>query len=316
VAVVAAVFMLPAAASTVNAEEVPGTMGQPAAPSSQPATPGCSSGRLLADEFFAEGDYFRAITEYRREIFQCADPGRQRRFWLRIGDSYLRAKRQNEAMRVFDRLSRDPAADTVRAIARYRLAVSHIEGGVYREALRELARCRADAECLRLVGSDRLALAEAVASFEAREWTASERTLVDFELRFPASNLRRVVGPLREQARVARKARRVSPVLAGLLSAVIPGLGQLYEGRYRDGVQAFILVGALGGGAAGLFYYEAHSSRSNYALPGLLAAAAGVFYLTNVYGAANGARMTNLMNDARLVGNARAGYQEAVWGPW
>jgi hypothetical protein len=76
-----------------------------------------------------------------------------------------------------------------------------------------------------------------------------------------------------------------SPALAAALSAVIPGLGRVYVGRWQDGIFSFFLVGLASGLAAQGFHEDGTSSVRGW----ILASTAGLLYAGNVYGSAVGA---------------------------
>jgi TM2 domain-containing membrane protein YozV len=78
---------------------------------------------------------------------------------------------------------------------------------------------------------------------------------------------------------------RKSPLLAGALSAVVPGLGRVYLGRWPDGLLSFLLVGTTGALAAQGFYDEGRGSVRGWILGGV----AALLYAGNVYGSAIGA---------------------------
>ncbi len=81
--------------------------------------------------------------------------------------------------------------------------------------------------------------------------------------------------------------RRKSPVLAGALSVVLPGSGQLYAGRPRDALSAF-LWNALFIGAA---IWAVESDHDEAAL--VLGAFELTWYSANIYNAVNNAKKFN-----------------------
>ena len=84
------------------------------------------------------------------------------------------------------------------------------------------------------------------------------------------------------------KTPKKSRVLAGTMSAILPGSGYFYAERYGDGVSAFI-INALFIGAA----YESFSEDNDTA--GVIATAFGLpFYIGNIYGSANAAKKWNI----------------------
>ena len=79
--------------------------------------------------------------------------------------------------------------------------------------------------------------------------------------------------------------RRRSPWVAGALSAVVPGLGRVYIGRWKDGLMSALLVGLPAGFAAQGFSDAGVRSARGW----LLGSLATVLYVGNVYGSAVGA---------------------------
>jgi tetratricopeptide (TPR) repeat protein len=92
-----------------------------------------------------------------------------------------------------------------------------------------------------------------------------------------------------------------SPVMAGVLSALLPGSGQFYGGARKDGLLAFLVNGALIAASVGAWNQEV------YGVAGLVSVVALTFYAGNIYGAINSA---HLANQKRLEAHLR-GYQSA-----
>lgn len=78
-----------------------------------------------------------------------------------------------------------------------------------------------------------------------------------------------------------------SEVLAGVYSAIIPGLGKIYTKNYGDGITAFLLTGML----SYLAYtnFEHHHSTRAWIFTALFAG----FYAGNIYGSAASAQLFN-----------------------
>jgi hypothetical protein len=76
-----------------------------------------------------------------------------------------------------------------------------------------------------------------------------------------------------------------SPWIAGSLSALVPGLGRVYVGRWQDGLMSLALTATPGYFAIGGFERDGLQSVRGW----LLGTTAAVFYLANVYGSAVGA---------------------------
>jgi hypothetical protein len=78
-----------------------------------------------------------------------------------------------------------------------------------------------------------------------------------------------------------------SPLLAGILSTVIPGLGKVYTENYTDAVFAALLTG--------LFGYIAYTDfKADHHVRGwIFTGVAGFFYTGNIYGSAASAQIYN-----------------------
>ncbi|MFH1041549.1 MAG: hypothetical protein V1773_10170 [bacterium] len=87
-----------------------------------------------------------------------------------------------------------------------------------------------------------------------------------------------------------------SPLTAGLLSSIIPGLGKIYTKNYSDGVTAFLVSGVLGYLAYDNFRAK-HNTRA-----WIFAGLGGLFYAGNIYGAAASANIYNAQIKINLDG--------------
>ncbi|MFC1724374.1 hypothetical protein ACFL4T_02015 [candidate division KSB1 bacterium] len=88
---------------------------------------------------------------------------------------------------------------------------------------------------------------------------------------------------------------RKKPFISALFSAVIPGLGKVYCGRYSDGIYSFLVNG--------IFIYAAVNSHNHgyKTRTAVLTGAASVFYLGNVYGSYLAANVVNRENEDNFI---------------
>jgi len=116
----------------------------------------------------------------------------------------------------------------------------------------------------------------------------SRRSLERFLERYPdhsgAENVRDALAYLDQYERLPEK----SPVLAGALSAILPGSGYMYAERYGDGFTAFLINGLFIAGTVTGIHNE------NYAVSAIVGGIGIPFYLGNIYGSANAAKKWNL----------------------
>lgn len=245
----------------------------------------------FANGLLAEGDYYRAITEYKRFLhLHPTDPAAEAVHYA-IGLAYFRGGQWEAAVTAFQALppaAAEPSPWNLRAQAMigesfyrnadYPLALDAFVAFAHSHPAADFA---ADADmragqCLFLLGKTPLAMAGAERL--ARQTFADERT-ADFS---------------RGMAEASRMPLK-SPKLAGALSAVLPGAGQLYVGRPRDAGISFLLNGGLIALAVLAFDHDEPVAG------GLLAAVELSWYAGNVYGAANGAHKCNRAGKQRFM---------------
>jgi len=87
------------------------------------------------------------------------------------------------------------------------------------------------------------------------------------------------------QEKIGEKSR--SPLVAGILSAILPGAGYVYTGQLKEGASAFLINGLLGIGIYELFR---NGNTGSGVLTSLVAAP---FYFGNIIGSANSAAIEN-----------------------
>ena len=186
---------------------------------------------------FARGEYDRAATEYLRLLFSATDAEQRAMLALRIGEcsfaqgNFERCLEQQhrfaDELRLF-RPAREAmfllAAQSASALGRWQEAVDILQwSGI-------AAGSAARREQLRLLG---ITFARMGKLDEAQEaWRTAMREEQD-----PVS------ASLLQGIPVLRDAPARSPLLAGVLSAILPGAGYAYAGRPATGLTALIING-------------------------------------------------------------------------
>lgn len=236
----------------------------------------------FADSLFQEGDYYRAITEYKRFIYNSSDDTlKTENAHFRIGECYFKAKRWEEAADSFNRfltlypkslkrfealhfkgIAEKNQKKNNEAIATFNLIIESASGEVKNRALFEAA----------------------LIFVEMEDWRQAK---VLFS-RIPEdsvlyANARRFSAGLAEIENLPEK----SPAAAGALAAILPGSGHLYAGRPRDALVAFILNASFTWAAIELFDHE------NYALGGIVTFFEAGWYAGNIYSAVSSVHKYN-----------------------
>jgi TolA-binding protein len=250
-----------------------------------PSDPLTDANQILgfAEALFNDGDYFRAITEYKRFLFLYPSDVRAGRVQLQIGLSYQRGQQWEDARQTFEEMAqRHPDAD-LRAEAAYLVGETSFRQGRYAQAIADL---RPVAERYQHTpAGERAHYLLGWSYLRARQWPEASQSFATVDATSPLFPSSRA---LADAAREGENLPRKSPALAGLMSAVIPGTGHFYTGRWRDGTVALLLNGAFL--AAGL---EAVSA-GNEAAAGLLLFFEAAWYSGAIYGAVNAAQKYNV----------------------
>ena len=229
-----------------------------------------------------------AVAEFNRFIhFFPADP-RVPQARYQIGTALYRAGRYPEAAETFNTLSVDTAGSALAADAYIMLSRSHARQGMVEQAvldLHNLLALTADAAV-----SDRIHFELGWLYIDQGRWDRADqafgRISSDGQATYQVPDLRRF---LSGSATISSK----NPTAAGMLS-IVPGGGQLYNGRYRDAVSAFLLN-------AGLIWaaWEAFDNEL-YALGSVIGFVGFGFYAGNIYGAVSGAHKYNRDRNAEF----------------
>jgi len=254
----------------------------------------------FADYLYSSGEYWQAADEYLRVRFSSNQPGLSGYAGLMAGESYLQAGDLAQARHAFGDLNSPPVLNYRQyGIARADFAAADyvgaraVLGSITSPVLSRQAgalegwtyfRQRRFAE-----GAARLSLAE--------NWGQS--------LGAPASDST-LDSPLfpRELASMdGRDIRRRSRLASTILSALIPGAGQLYSGRAGDGAYSFLTVASTG---LVTWWFAADPAtrdrtRVKVSIFGVVTA---LFYAGGIYGANIAARDYNLLQEHRYVQRA------------
>jgi len=236
----------------------------------------------LGDYFFADGDYYRAITEYQRFLFFFPASLRAEEARWKIASSYFQGKKWDEALSAADELlKRHPSSPwAAEAIL--------LKGRCWMEK-KEFSQARHYFTRAKEVSPGSPAAQEA-------QWQSAVSYLQEQRWKEAAAEFRRVDRESKLYPRAERWAQGMdrieevpqkSPVTAGVLAAVLPGAGHLYDERYRDAGIAFVLNAAFIWGMVEAFEHK------NYVVGGILTFFELGWYSGNIYSAISSAHKYN-----------------------
>jgi TolA-binding protein len=235
----------------------------------------------FAETLFTEGDYYRAITEYKRFKYLYPVDILVEKSNYRIGECYFKAKRWTEAIDALNAFIRQYPAGALRPDALFLKGQAEKEQKRYSDALATFDE---------LIGTksvlyrDRAIFERALVLLAREDWQKAREAFAILSPEsplYPSANL--YAQGLGHMDDLPRK----SPVAAGALAAVLPGAGHLYTERPRDALVAFLLNGSFIWAAVELF-------RSNNNVAGGIVAFFELgWYGGNIYSAVSSAHKYN-----------------------
>lgn len=226
-------------------------------------------------------DYACAIAEFRRFAHFFPTDARVPEALLQMGRAQLLANQPARAVTSFE--------DLIRRFEQHPLAVQ--AAFLKAEAwLRQQAHLQAVLALDTLIQTtsentvrDRARFRVAWIHVDRGDWPAAKRALNAIT---PENRAHYRIGTLLADIDTAAHIPTKSPALAGGLS-VLPGLGQLYCGRYEDALIAFLVNGGLIWASVEAFTHDL------YALGGVIGFVELGFYAGNIYGAVGDAHKYN-----------------------
>ncbi|MDD3295151.1 MAG: tetratricopeptide repeat protein [Geobacteraceae bacterium] len=239
----------------------------------------------LGDVFFSEGEYYRAITEYKKFaiLFPASDKTAYALF--RTGLACYLGEEYADAAQVFAVLRGDYPGSGFSEPSLFFEGIARWKKKEYQDAallFEQLARGGSTSGF-----APRASAAKAMLELDMDDVNGARAELERFLVSFPGHagepDVREALALFDEYEHLPRK----SEILAGILSAILPGSGYVYAGRYGDGLTAFLLNGLFIAGtvmAVQNQWYPAAGLTGGIGLP---------FYLGNIYGSANAAARWN-----------------------
>jgi len=236
----------------------------------------------FANHLFERGHYYQAVTEYERFIYFNPNHPSIPKARLNIAFCYKMGEKYDKAIELFRNLVDEYHNQEVGKEAAYQVGECYLESGDYELALIEFENFIDDNPNHLLTEKAKWEMAWTYIYLE--EYASAEKQLFFIKegslYQKPSQEL---VSALKQLPNLPRK----SPIMAGLLAAVIPGAGHFYMGKKKQAVFSFITNALLFYGA-----YEAFASEI-YAVGGLVSFFSLNYYSGNIFGALNSAHKFN-----------------------
>jgi tetratricopeptide (TPR) repeat protein len=240
----------------------------------------------LGDAFMAEGEYYRAITEYKKYLILFPDGSQRDSALFQAGRAYYLGLEYDAAVQAFNELrSRFPDSSHAGEAA-YLTGVCNARLKRPDKAAAAFEAAAGTTTAAEIAPKARLG--RSLLEFDRGNMNGTRSELEQFLADFPVDQRSGKVATALTLLPHDRELPRKSPLAAGILSAIIPGSGHVYAGHYGDGATALLLNGLFITGTVVAFRQE------NYAVAGIVGVIGLPFYLGNIYGAANAATKWNL----------------------
>ena len=254
----------------------------------------------FAESLYEEGDYFRAIGEYKRYIYLAPTDNQAEKATFRIAEGYFQAKRWAEAIIACDQfLSKYPASPRYFEMLYFKGRVEKISGR-FDEALRTF-------ELIAIANApnykDKALYQRALVMLERTDWRGAQDALQQVPQGSPLFPAASLFAAEMEKMELPYK----SPATAGLLAAALPGAGHLYAERPRDALVAFLLNGAFIWGAAELFHHD------NYVAGGIFAFFELGWYSGNIYSAVSSVHKYNRNKESDFIQKLKDNFSLALY---
>ncbi|MYB65631.1 tetratricopeptide repeat protein [Candidatus Poribacteria bacterium] len=193
----------------------------------------------LADHFTTLGNYEAAITEYKRFLFFHPEDVQAAKVYHKIGYAYREQGLWQEAILAMRNAVLHADDKDTKSEYQLNLAVILLASQNYDLARLELIRVALRNPSGTL--HQRALFLQAVAFIYQFRWKEAQEILSDETLLTYATDER-----LDTLFNIAINQKKKSTRVAKVLSAILPGTGQIYAGNWRGGLNAFLLNGALG----------------------------------------------------------------------
>lgn len=235
----------------------------------------------FARHLFDTGQYERSAEEFERFVYFFPDDNRIREAKFNIAHAYLKAGDPATALARFNGLTDAPTLDTTAVDAYFMKVECYLMLNSSDQAIMQMRNLILLSRDQQIIDSAYLRMGWI--QIARLDWAGARKSFarVSDEGR-QAHNIERIEQALDNTDSIPVK----SPPLAGTLS-VLPGLGQIYCGRYEDALSAFVVNGGIMWAAYESFDNDLNGLGTMISLVGL------GFYLGNIYGAVSSAHKYN-----------------------
>jgi len=249
---------------------------------------------------FSQKQYFRTITECERYLSYYPDDALAEELSYLIGLSYFKSGHYLESIKSFNDFMVSFPEGKFKEEAQATIGESYFKDKQYDIATHELKRYLDNFPSGKNEKKIYLFLIES--NLEEKEWARANQYINEYLEKYEETEYKEDLLEIKELNKETHKFKEKSPLLASVLSAVLPGSGQLYCKRYGDAFWSFLLTGML---ISQTIYSWDNDSRVATVIWGNFALA---FYIGGIYGARNAALNYKTKKEFEHLDNLRRHY--------
>jgi TM2 domain-containing membrane protein YozV len=189
----------------------------------------------LAEKLFSDENFEEAIIEYKRFIFFNPESESISYAYYKIGIAYRNMEKWSDAIESLKLSIQFAKSDSFQDEVKLALSIVLLAMGNY--SLAELKLLELENFTLYSNIRKKAIFFRGIACLYSYKWKIAKEA---FNLYFSddTSSLKYIIDSILSQA---EKTKYKSPKLAKMLSTILPGLGQIYVGNIRHGINAFII---------------------------------------------------------------------------
>ena len=239
----------------------------------------------FAVDLYNNNDYYRAISEFTRYLYYNPGSKRADDASLYIARSYYRAGQYRTLLQEVPELKKKVQKQHIIEEIDLVMARNYLYLGDYSFSSKIFNTLKKTGQNNKI--KEKAAYDLVWVSIFKNDWNDATMRLNEFTAQYENSEFLDEARLLKTDLQAGKDFTSLSPPLAGLLSTLLPGMGQIYTKRIGDGLVALGFISLL---TYGVYYYDKNGPEGMFYGFAVLDI---VFYLGNIYTAVNSAQKYN-----------------------
>jgi tetratricopeptide (TPR) repeat protein len=234
----------------------------------------------FAEDLFNEGDYYRAIGEYKRFIYMNKGSKLIKKAEYKIALSYLLAEKFEQAIQNFEDIEMK-YPDKMKEISLLQKAYIFLKKRDYKYSLLlvdDFIKSYPESKLL-----DNAYYLKAWAKIYGENWKDAK----EYFNKIKDSEIKKSIEMINEKLDKVNLIDQKNYFVAGILATLIPGAGHIYCGRILEGLTALLINSIFIYNTYNAFLRDDTAGKFLYGIPST------TFYLSNIYGALTAVKRYN-----------------------